>query len=183
MDKKIIIVGQTGSGKDHLMRLIKDMGFMPCLKTTTRPIRKGEENKKTYNFITKKEFLTKIENGDLLVFDKFEVENTNGIRDEWYYGIEKENFYNSEISIMTPSEIESIKSEIDIDKDLVIYLDIAKNIRRKRVMNRLDNNDSVDRRIKSDLIDFSSFDHYNKKITNPFYKKEDLSFIKSWFNV
>ena len=40
--EKLIILGQSGSGKDFLMRKIVKKDLIGCIKTTTRPQRKHE---------------------------------------------------------------------------------------------------------------------------------------------
>ena len=41
-NEKCIIIGKTGSGKTHLMNKLIGKGLKPCLKWTTRPPRKFE---------------------------------------------------------------------------------------------------------------------------------------------
>lgn len=51
--EKVILLGGSGSGKDYLMRKLAEKGMKPCLKWTTRPIRKFEKQGITYNFVDK----------------------------------------------------------------------------------------------------------------------------------
>jgi guanylate kinase len=59
--EKVIVLGGSGSGKDHLMRKLAEMGMKPGLKWTTRPIRKYEKQGVTYNFVEKELFLEAID--------------------------------------------------------------------------------------------------------------------------
>lgn len=168
LNYKYIIVGKSGSGKDYLMDKMVEKGFKPCIKTTTRPMRDGETQDKTYHFISKNEFEESL--NDFLVYETFIVEPKDKPKETWYYGITKEEFENSDVVILTPNEL----SKIDLEKCCILYLDINDNIRRKRLNDRSDNNDSVDRRIKSDNEDFFLFWEYNITILDPEFKIDDV---------
>jgi hypothetical protein len=75
MDKskkeKLIILGRSGSGKDFLLRKLTEKGLKPCLKWTTRPPRKFEQQGVNYNFVDESTFIQSISNGDFLVHQKF----------------------------------------------------------------------------------------------------------------
>jgi dephospho-CoA kinase len=48
----------------------------------------------------------------------------------------------------------------------VIYIDIDEDIRRQRLEQRNDNNDSIERRISADAEQFRNFSDFDCKITN-----------------
>ena len=54
----------------------------------------------------------------------------------------------------------------------VVYLDIDMEIRRKRISKRNDNNDSIERRLEADEIDFKDYKYYDLKITDPEFEAE-----------
>ena len=58
--EKVVILGGSGSGKDYLMRKLAEKGMKPCLKWTTRPIRKFEKQGINYNFVNEDLFLQTI---------------------------------------------------------------------------------------------------------------------------
>jgi len=65
----LVVSGPSGSGKTSLARSVcEELGEKAyfSISTTTRPIRKGEENGVDYFFINKEEFLKDIENGYFL---------------------------------------------------------------------------------------------------------------------
>lgn len=159
--EKIILTGKSGSGKDHLLRgLIKrNLKYSP--KFTTRPKRELETEGAEYNFITNDIFLELNKSNKIKVFQTFIINDNT-----WYYGITKENFDNNKLFIMTPFEISQL-SEEDLKGCFLVYLDIDIDIRRKRISNRNDNNDSVERRLIADEIDFKDFKNYDLKITDP----------------
>jgi guanylate kinase len=172
MKEKVIILGKSGSGKNFLVNGLVDLGLKPCIKTTTRPIRNGEVNGYDYNFISKKEFILKVVKGDFLYYETFDVEPINSEKQTWYYGIERRFYENSDVVILTPNEFYYIiynRSNI-----FVVYLDIERNIRKNRLHIRKDNNDSIDRRLDSDDLDFKDLKDYDLRITDPDFLASDV---------
>ena len=164
--EKILLTGKSGSGKDHLLRglIKKDLSYSP--KFTTRPKRELETEGVEYNFITNDKFAELSSSDEIKVFQKFIIND-----DTWYYGITKENFDNNKLFIMTPFEISQL-SEEDLKGCFLVYLDIDIDIRRRRISNRNDNNDSVERRLTADEIDFKDFKNYDLKITDPEFESD-----------
>jgi guanylate kinase len=165
-EEKIILLGKSGSGKDFLLRglIKKELKYAP--KFTTRPKRSLETNGIEYNFIDNNQFEELNKKGEIKVYQSFLIGE-----DTWYYGITKENFDNNQIFIMTPFEISQL-SEKDIKSSFIVYLDIDIEIRRKRISNRNDNNDSIERRLNSDEIDFANFNQYDLRITDPEFESD-----------
>lgn len=160
--EKVIILGPSGSGKDFLMRKLIEKGLKGCLKWTTRPKRKLEQQGITYNFVESTEFIKSVNENMFLTYQKFKVDDLN----TWYYGITNDEFENSQVFIMTPFELK----DIPINKRnecFVVYLDINREIRENRLNIRKDTNDSIKRRLDSDDIDFRSFKDYDLRITDP----------------
>lgn len=173
--EKIIILGHSGSGKDYLMKKLIELGLKQCLKLTTRPMRINEEQGIEYNFITKEEFFSYLEKGDLLVSQKFTVTPLNSDPQEWWYGISKEDFNQSQVVIMTPGEYSQLDFNVVNRKYLfVVYLDIDRNIRESRLHNRKDNMDSIKRRLDADEIDFKDFNDYDLKVRDPDFTADDI---------
>ena len=169
INKTVIICGKSGSGKTYLMNLLKNNGFRCQNKITTRPLRTGEVNGIDYDFIDNEQF------DFLLLEDKIKVHQHFIINGQiWNYGITKENLKKNNLFILTPYEINQIPYD-ELKDFFIIFLDIEESIRRIRLTNRYDNNDSIDRRIISDDEDFKNFNCYNIKITNPEFTLEILN--------
>jgi guanylate kinase len=66
----IVISGPSGSGKDTVVRTMKEQGlpFHFVVTTTTRPKRANEQHGKDYLFISKEEFARKIERNELIEY-------------------------------------------------------------------------------------------------------------------
>ena len=177
MDKskkeKIILLGESGSGKDFLMRKLVEKGLKPCLKWTTRPSRKFEQQGITYNFVEESEFIESINENKFLAYQKFDVTPDNREPETWYYGITQKEFEQSQIFIMTPGEFKSITPE-QRKECFVVYLDIDRGVRESRVFKRQDKNDSVKRRLDADEEDFKDFKDYDLKVRDPEFTADDV---------
>lgn len=160
-NEKLIILGQSGSGKDFLSRKLIKLGLRYSPKFTTRPKRLFETDGVDYNFITNDDFLKLKTDGEIKVSQNFIIAG-----DVWYYGITQKNFTENQIFIMTPAELSQLCDD-DQKKCFKVYLDIDLVIRRQRLTRRNDNNDSIDRRLLADQKDFADFKNYDLKITDP----------------
>jgi guanylate kinase len=164
--EKMIILGPSGSGKDFLRKSLIKLGLRYEPKVTTRPIRQNETNGDDYYFLTENEFIALERNDNIKVSDSFLInENT------WYYGITKDNWHNNQLFIMTRPELESL-SEEERKNSFVVFLNIDEDTRRKRITERFDSNDSIDRRINADEKDFEGFKDYDLCITDPEFEAE-----------
>lgn len=164
--EKTILVGPSGSGKDFLLRGLIKMNLRYFPKFTTRPKRELEVDGVEYNFIDDQTFNSLLNDKLIKVYQSFNIKDQI-----WHYGITKENFDNNQLFIMTPFEINQI-SEEELKECFVVYLDIDINIRRKRLKNRNDNNDSIERRLQADLDDFKNFNKYDLKLTDPEFEPD-----------
>lgn len=74
MEKGLLIVvsGPAGSGKGTVCaHLLKTGNFAFSVSATTRAPRPGEENGVNYHFISKEDFKSRIENGDMLEYTEY----------------------------------------------------------------------------------------------------------------
>jgi len=171
--EKCLVVGQSGSGKDFLMRKLVEKGLTGCLKMTTRPQRKHETQGITYDFTTSSSFKEKIENDEFLCYQTFNVTPEGRDPETWYYGITKAEFERAQVFIMTPGEFACIDAETR-KNCFVVYLDIDREIREDRILGRNDKNDSVQRRLDADEEDFKGFGDYDLRVTDPDFTAEDV---------
>lgn len=171
VNKRIILVGKGGSGKDHLRKMLEKRGFKYCVSHTSRPMRPNEMDGKDYFFVKEEDL--KLDDSNSESFSEYFYEWTkfNG----WFYGTSKPEFFSSNLLIMTPSGISKLKKE-DRKESFVIFLDIEESIRRKRLRNRSDA-DKVERRIKADEEDFRNFIDFDFSMRNPKFADQDLDEI------
>ena len=168
MNKRVIIVGKGGSGKDHLRKSLSEMGYKYCVSHTSRPSREGEEDGVDYFFVS----IGEVSDPDFLEKNFYEWVTFNG----WFYGTSVSEFKQSDLLIMTPSGVEKLRHE-DRKDSHIIYLDIPELVRRQRLLSRRDA-DHVERRLAADQADFLNFDDYDEQITDPFFNLQNLSFLK-----
>lgn len=159
--EKCIIIGGSGSGKDYLLRGLVKRGLRYSPKYTTRPQRKLETNGQEYFFIQNPDFESMLESNQIFVYQKFDIFDS-----VWYYAISRDNFEENQVFIMTPHELSNIDTEVR-KECFVVYLDIDREVRRKRITSRDENADSVDRRLDADDLDFKEFKDYDLKISDP----------------
>ena len=160
MNKRIILVGKAGSGKDFLRKKLESRNFNYAVSYTTRPMREGEVNGVDYFFISGRAADIMILNGEFFEYVVF-----NG----WIYGTtiaQWRQYHDESVYIMTPSGLAHVGDE-DRKECLVIFTDIDIEIRRTRLINRDMPGDSIDRRIEADEQDFKNFTNYDVRITNP----------------
>lgn len=171
--EKLVLLGKSGSGKDYLMRKLVEKGLKPCLKWTTRPARKFEQQGITYNFVSESKFIQSISQNDFLCYQQFQVTPEGKEPENWYYGITLEEFETSQVFIMTPGEFKNLTPEMR-KGCFVVYLDIDRSIRESRLLGRQDKNDSITRRLDADDIDFQEYKDYDLKVTDPEFSADDV---------
>lgn len=163
MDQRIILVGKAASGKDYFKDYLTRTGYMPSVSHTSRPIRDGEEDGKTYNFVTERDFV------EMIADDKFkEHKEFNG----WYYGTTNDSYAKSDVFIFTPSGVKSLDSEFK-KTSIIVYFDIPLINRLDRLQMRSDK-DSVERRIEADEKDFLPFREWDIRVTDPMFNPKNL---------
>lgn len=156
MHKRIILVGRAASGKDYIRKKLEDRGFKYAVSYTTRPPRAGEVDGKDYIFISEEVAQKMIQNDEFYEYVEF-----NG----WLYGTSREQFETDDVFIMTPTGLSHI-DEVSRKQSFVIFIDIAEDVRRQRMLARDMPGDSVERRLEADRLDFENFSNYDIRITN-----------------
>jgi guanylate kinase len=158
MDKRIILVGKAGSGKDYFKDFLRDQGHTCDVSYTTRPKRDGEVEGKTYHYITEETFNSLNDSGMF-----YEAVVFNG----WQYATSVSDWKERKVCIKTPSGVAQL-TDNDIKESIIIYFDIPLDIRKQRLSKRSDA-DKVERRLESDEKDFRDFKEFHIRITDPYY--------------
>lgn len=156
MHKRIILVGRAASGKDHIRKKLEDRGFKYAVSYTTRPPREGEVDGKDYIFISEEVAQKMTQNDEFYEYVEF-----NG----WLYGTSRLQFETDDVFIMTPTGLSHV-DEVSRKQSFVIFIDIAEDVRRQRMIARDMPGDSVERRLEADRLDFENFSNYDIRITN-----------------
>ncbi len=159
MNKRIILVGPTASGKNFLRNKFIGRGFKSDISYTTRtPIREGEENGVDYQFISYKAFK------DMIALDMFYEWVKYG---DYYYGTGLKQWDTCDVFIMETDGV-NIISEENRKNCFVIYLDTPEHerVRRMRIERKWKYSQIQDR-IAVDKKKFEGFTNFDIKITNP----------------
>ena len=134
----VILSGVCGAGKDTIKKeLLNRMENVETLPSyTSRPIRPGDINGETYNFVTKQEFEDMIKNGE---FYEYDIHHNN------YYGISKkllnEKLKNKKIMVkdIDVNGTENLINLLQNDtKIITIFLRVPKEQLRRRLEQRVD---------------------------------------------
>ena len=134
----VILSGVAGAGKDTIKKeLIKRMENVESLPSyTSRPIRPGDIDGKTYNFVSKQEFEKMIQDGE---FYEYDIHHNN------YYGVPKkllnEKLKNGKI-IVKDVDVNGTENLIKLlgneTKIITIFLRVPKQELRRRLEQRED---------------------------------------------
>jgi guanylate kinase len=132
----IVLIGQTGSGKDYLLnKMIKDWELDKITTYTTRPIRSGEVGGETYHFVSRKEFDRMLENGEFM-----EHKSYNAVEGEWLYGTSYKSILRQNTVIILDRD-GYLKYKDVVPHCVAIYISIFDDIEQFfRVLDRLGDN-------------------------------------------
>lgn len=149
----VVLLGETGSGKDFLKnKLMQGHGFKPLVSCTTRPMRQGERNGVDYHFMTEERYFA--QDGELTASRSYYVANG----DVWHYGLKKPNKSGKYVVILDKKGYEQFKTKVPC---IGIYISVFDEVERYfRALDRLGDemlqmdNKELYRRIKDDKIQF-----------------------------
>ncbi|MCF0124251.1 MAG: AAA family ATPase [Clostridia bacterium] len=164
----VILSGVAGAGKDTVKKeLIKRMENVESLPSyTSRAMREGDEEGKTYNFVTREEFEQMIENGE---FYEYDIHHNN------YYGTSRK-LLNEKIAsgkvIVKDIDVngtEHLKDLLKTDtKVITIFLRISKEEMEKRLQERIDKPSPAEIRLRLGRFEYeeSRIELYDYVIKN-----------------
>lgn len=139
--KIICIMGGACSGKDTLREMMIERyedKFVSATSTTTRPMRVGEIEGKSYHFVDDAEFIGMLENGEFIETRVYTVASG----DIWCYGYTEKEVTSKlrQNNILMIVDLEGFKSfkEIYGDKCIGIFLSVDRDIRIRRYLDRDD---------------------------------------------
>lgn len=164
-----IIMGKTCSGKNAVVKELVSRGWSQIITYTSRPKRRGEKNGREYFYISEEDFASKINSG---YFAEWKSYNVNG--KTWYYGSPSEEIIEASLDdknhviILTPHGVEdalAFLSKYISDYQInIIYLYANRSTILNRLQKRKDRNDSIERRMRADDIDFKNATSLANKI-------------------
>lgn len=159
----IILVGASASGKSVVVNKMKEKyNFSKLVTYTTRAPRVGEVNHIDYHFVSKKEFLNKLQNN---MFIETTLYNDN------YYGTAYEDISKDKALIVEPTGANVYYEKLK-DKVMIVYLETSEKTRFDRMKLRGDDIEDIKNRIQNDII---RFDKKQLKHIDLIVKTDDLT--------
>lgn len=135
--KIFYIMGKSASGKDTIFNILKDKFNMNTyIMYTTRTIREGEEDGKTYHYISNQEMQKYIEGK--MPNELIEQRTYHTIYGDWTYATIRDNQFNNEKDMLMIGTLESynkIKEKMQ-EKMKPIYIEVEDGLRLERAIKR-----------------------------------------------
>lgn len=148
----IILVGASASGKSVVVKKMTELyGIEKVVTYTTRPMRTGEANGIDYHFISKEDFISKKEK-DFFLETAFYNNN--------YYGTAFEDITSNKALIVEPSGANVYYDKLK-ENVFIVYLKASPEIRKKRMIERGDSLEVIEKRMKGD-IDYFDMGKFKK---------------------
>ena len=143
--KTILLVGESSSGKDSLATLLENDGYKVLKSYATRPRRQNEGN--THIFISPEE--VEQYKDDMIAYTKI---------GEYEYFSTKQQLIENDIYIIDPEGVKNLKSKIDENDVVVIYINVSEIERMDRALHiRKDNIQDINKRFKAEKKQFDEF--------------------------
>lgn len=156
MNKRIILVGPTASGKNYIREKFREKGYKIDVSYTTRQPRKGEAEGIDYQFISTTKFVDMIANCEFYEHVQY---------GDCYYGTGQFEWDMCEIFIMETDGVSHIAPE-DRKDCLVIYVNTPFDVRIRRMRERGWDGQKILERTKIDIEKFHNFKDYDLEISS-----------------
>lgn len=181
MGKIFYILGKSSTGKDTIYKNIledKELNLKDIILYTTRPIRDGEINGKSYHFVSNEEYVKIKESGAII--EERSYDTMHGV---WrYFTVKDENIdldKNDYIIIGVLKSFTDTRDYFGKDKVVPIYIEVEDGLRLQRALNREKKPENrrfkeMCRRYLADSDDFADEKIYEADITKRF-ENIDLS--------
>ncbi len=133
-----VLCGKSASGKDTLQELLKkNYGFNSIVSATSRPMREGEIEGVNYFFLTREEFINRLNNQEFLEYRTYNT-LVDGKSDTWYYGCPKQKLDDNKdyVIILDMNGTRDFVDYYGKDNCFVCYVDCDNKLRKQRAMSR-----------------------------------------------
>lgn len=177
-NKMVCIVGETGAGKDTIVKLINKYNnrlsgydlLVPIVSYTTRPKREGEQDGVEHYFISKTKAEKLLKTSKTLAYTKIEDPKSGKEGYEYFTLLDSLNTANT--YLIDPNGIKNseLREYVDI---LVIYIHTPSFIRKRRAKKRSDYDEKYKDRVINEKKQFDEF-RINREYD---IRIENLSFL------
>ncbi len=164
----IILTGASASGKTEIaLFLVRKYGFEKVITYTTRPMRIHEKQDVDYHFISQEEFLRKKEHHDFLETMSYH---------DYHYGTAYEDVQGKKVLVVDPVGA-NVYYEYLKEKAVFFLIETKEEIRKKRMKDRKDKEEDINKRIYGDRISFhpSKMKHIDFIVQNNEESLEDVA--------
>ena len=126
------LMGKSASGKDTIYKRLLELfpALKPMILYTTRPKRAGEQEGKTYYFITQDQL------AEMTAADRFiEMRTYHTKKGDWTYCTAKDSIdlaSGSYLGIGTPESCEKLRDHFGAERVIPIYIEVEDGLRLQR---------------------------------------------------
>lgn len=175
MGKIFYILGKSSTGKDTIYKKIledEELNLKDIILYTTRPIRDGEINGKSYHFVSEEEYEEIKKSGSII--EERSYDTMHGV---WRYFTVKDEQINLDVNdyviIGVLKSFVDTRSYFGKDKVVPIYIEVEDGVRLQRALNREKKPENrrfkeMCRRYLADSEDFADEKIYEAGITKRF---------------
>lgn len=159
-NKIFILTGPSGSGKNTILKElleIKKLDLNRVVTCTARPKRTNEKEGIDHYFISKKEFIRKIDGGEF-----FEYEKVHG----YFYGILKSSFKENKNFLLEIDIRGALSVKKLFPKAQIIFINSSKESLISRLIKRGENSESILTRMKTAEKEWAIIDKADIVIEN-----------------
>lgn len=159
-----IVSGPSGAGKSTICRLVRKMlGINLATSATTRTPRTGEEHGRDYYFLTKEDFLNKIDQGEFLEFATVHGNYYGTLKSEVEARLSKGENVILEIDVQGGLQVKAVYPEAN----LIFFKTPTKEDLENRLRGRkTDSEETIQLRLKNSLKELEFEKDYDTTIIN-----------------
>lgn len=173
----LILIGRSGSGKDTVAKELQRRGWNRIVTDTTRKMRKSETEGVEYNFISQEEFEERKKHNYYIDVKCFTLSDCSKV----FYGVpELGEGLDKSFLVLPPSSFLQLGL-----KAFSVYIYANNATIKKRLLERGDPKDEVERRMKADSKDFWGLvNHVDKIAYNNMGENIEnvVDKIEGWYN-
>ena len=151
--RKLVLCGPHGSGKLYHTQRLEKAGYIVGM-----PITSNVQNKNRAVIVTPDEFESQCER-------MMYMERGIDSKGVWGYGITWDQFNKSDVLVLSPEGVASLRSAGCRDKTLVVYLDIPEQVRYASLLNKGWTLEAIEEGDAYDRTTFRTLTDYDVKVT------------------
>jgi guanylate kinase len=160
----LVLMGKSGSGKTSIeSNMIERYGFVRAISHTTRQKRENDVDGVNYFFVSKEE-MERLQNENQLAERIDYLGNT--------YALCKEQCKTDRIVVVAPEGLKQLVAKDDLDI-FSVFLDVNREVRLERMLNRGDSQEDAEFRINNDDAIFDGSESMVSVVLDNSYKSVD----------